>query len=232
MRTYLDASEISLLEQAATNLRDKLLITLLFHLACRISEALSLTVEDIDVEHGTVMIKHLKARVKLSCTECGVRLGRSHTFCPGCGMKIARAQVEQQQRHRQRVLHVDLGTLHMLEEYIQRGGPVLRDGKRLVFGINRHRAWQIVKDCAQKAGLPKLVNPETGRVHNISPHRLRDSFAVMAVQRDDSTDSVRMLQEWLGHANIGTTMRYRKVAGEELKAWYDDLWPRKEESSG
>jgi integrase/recombinase XerD len=55
---------------------------------------------------------------------------------------------------------------------------------------------------------------------------------VMAVQRDDSTDGVRMLQEWLGHANIGTTMRYRKVAGQELKDWYEKLWPRKEESNG
>ena len=54
----------------------------------------------------------------------------------------------------------------------------------------------------------------------------------MAVQRDDSTDSIRMLQEWLGHASIGTTMRYRKVAGQELKDWYEKLWPRKEGSNG
>ena len=114
----------------------------------------------------------------------------------------------------------------------RRGGPVLRDEKRLIFGVNRHRAWQIVKDCAEKAGLPKLVNPETGRVHNVSPHRLRDCFAVMAVHHDDSTDGVRMLQEWLGHTHIGTTMRYRKVAARELKDWYEKLWPRKEEGNG
>ena len=58
------------------------------------------------------------------------------------------------------------------------------------------------------------------------------SVAVMAVQQNDSTDSIRMLQEWLGHANIGTTMRYRKVAGQELKGWYEKLWPRKEGSNG
>ena len=102
----------------------------------------------------------------------------------------------------------------------------------LIFGINRHRSWQIIRQCAEKAGLSKLINPETGRVHNVSPHRLRDCFAVMAVQKNDSTDGVRMLQEWLGHANIGTTMRYRKVAGQELKDWYEKLWSRKEESNG
>jgi integrase/recombinase XerD len=61
-------------------------------------------------------------------------------------------------------------------------------------------------------------------VHNVSPHRLRDAFAVMAVHRDDSTDSVRTLQEQLGHASIGTTLRHRKVADEELKDWYMRLW--------
>ena len=131
-----------------------------------------------------------------------------------------------------RTLPLDTGTVVMLKEYIDRGGPVTKDGKVLLFGINRHRAWQIVKDCAEKAGLPNLINAETGRVHGVSPHRLRDAFAVMAVQQDDSTDGVRMLQEWLGHANIGTTMRYRKVAGQELKEWYDKLWSRKEASDG
>ena len=94
----------------------------------------------------------------------------------------------------------------------------------MLFGITRGRAWQVVKECADRAGLGRLVNPETGRVHHVSPHRLRDAFAVMAVQHDDSTDSIRMLQEQLGHANIGTTMRYRKVAGQELREWYQSLW--------
>jgi len=169
---------------------------------------------------------------KLSCTGCGQRLGRSHTFCPKCGSKVEKTQIEQQERHRQRVLPIDSKTLGMLKDYIRRGGPVIRNGKKLLFGINRHRAWQIVGACAERANLPKLVNPETGRLRGISPHRLRDGFAVMAVQQDDSTDGIRMLQEWLGHASIGTTMRYRKVAGQELKDWYEKLWPRKEGSNG
>ncbi|MBI4284746.1 MAG: tyrosine-type recombinase/integrase, partial [Chloroflexi bacterium] len=89
MKTYLEPSEIVSLEKAADNLRDRLLIRLLFHLGCRISEALGLEVKDIDFEAGTVTIQHLKSRIHLSCPECSARLGKSHAFCPKCGVKVA-----------------------------------------------------------------------------------------------------------------------------------------------
>ena len=224
MKTYLEPEEVIMLENETTNLRDRLLIHTLFRLGCRVSEALALKVEDIDFTQGTITIKHLKARLKLSCTECGQRLGKSHTFCPGCGSKVGKTQIEQQEHRRQRALPIDSETLSLLKDYIRRGGPVLRDDKRLIFGINRHRAWQIVRDCAEKAGLPKLVNPETGGIHNVSPHRLRDAFAVRAVKIDDSGDGLRLLQEHLGHQSFNTTAKYRKVSGKEHHDWYQRLW--------
>lgn len=137
-------------------------------------------------------------------------------------MKLAK----EQEHRRQRVLPVDSQTLDMLKEYVQRNGPVARDGRRLIFGINRHRAWQIVKECAEKARLPKVVNPETGRVHNVSPHKLRDAFAVHAVKLDDSGDGLRLLQEHLGHQSFNTTAKYRKVSGQEHREWYQKLWKK------
>lgn len=47
MKAYLEPKEIERLENTAINLRDRLLIRLLFHLGCRISEALAIRVEDI-----------------------------------------------------------------------------------------------------------------------------------------------------------------------------------------
>lgn len=219
------------MEKAATNLRDRLLIRLLFRLGCRISEALALRVGDIDFARGTVTIEHLKARIKLSCPKCESRLSKTHCYCPGCGASVKNTLTKEHEHRRVRTPPVDSDTLEMLRGYIERGGPVARGSSMLVFGINRHRAWQVIKDCADRADLGELLNPETGRVHGVSPHRLRDSFAVMAVKQDDSTDGIRMLQEWLGHASIGTTMRYRKVAGRELKQWYQKLWRREERSS-
>jgi len=223
VKAYLELEEVRRLEQAATCLRDRLLIRLLFHLGCRISEALSLKVEDIDFDRGMVTILHLKSRLKLSCPHCQARLGKSHRFCPRCGTEVAVPVARAQESQRRRTLFLDAETLEMLHNFIRRDAT-----KGLIFGINRHRAWQIIRECADRAGLPPLVNPETGKVHGVSPHKLRDAFAVMAVQRDDSTDSVRMLQEQLGHVNIGTTMRYRKVAGKELRDWYSRLWERRD----
>ncbi len=225
-KAYLEDHDIEKLERAATNMRDLLLIRILFHLGCRVSEALSLQVDDIDFVQGTVRIQHLKTRINLACPECSARLGKSHSFCPKCGVAINTMVAKEQEHRRIRTLPLDKETLKILKDYIRRGGPVNRKGKKLIFGINRHRAWQIVKECAQRAGLPKLINPETGRVHNVSPHRLRDAFAVHAVKLDDSGDGLRLLQEHLGHVSFNTTAKYRKVAGEELKGWYKKLWSK------
>jgi len=223
-RVYLEPVEIEKLEEAAEYLRDRLLIRLLFHLGCRISEALGVTVGDLDLARGTVTIQHLKTRIQFSCPKCGVRLSKSHRFCPGCGLKVEKAVEQEKEHQRLRTLPIDKSTVVMLKEYIRRDGPVSRNGKKSLFDISRHRAWQIVKDCAQRAALPRLINPETGKVHNVSPHKLRDAFAVHAVKLDDSGDGLRMLQEHLGHRSITTTMRYRKVSGEEQKEWYEKLW--------
>jgi integrase/recombinase XerD len=225
-KAYLEPEEIAMMETTAANLRDKLLIRVLFHVGCRISEALSIESKNIDFSEGTLTIEHLKARIRLSCSQCRARLGKAHTFCPKCGAKVEKAVAEERERRRMRTLPLDQETLDLLRDYIRRGGTVNRNGKQLVFGINRHRGWQVITKCAERAGLGKLVNVETGKVHNVSPHRLRDALAVMAVKRDDSTDAIRMLQEQLGHASIATTMRYRKVAGQELKNWYQKLWEK------
>jgi len=226
MKTYLEPGEISLLENTTSNMRDRLLIRVLFHLGCRVSEALALAIEDIDFDHGAITIQHLKANLRLSCPECGQKLGRTHIFCPKCGIKVTKAQVEQLEHRRQRVLPVDGETLGMLKNYISRGGPVLKQGKKLIFGINRHRAWQIIKECAEKSGLPRLVNSDSGKAHNVSPHRLRDAFAVHAAKLDDSGDGLRLLQEHLGHQSFNTTAKYRKISGKEHQEWYQRLWAK------
>ena len=222
MKAYLEPEEIERLEQGAEYLRDRLLIHLLFHLGCRISEALGIKTSDIDFKQGLVTIQHLKQRIKLTCPKCGARLGRAHKFCPVCGQKVEKAVTSEKEHRKFRTLPLDEATMQMLKEYLGRGGA--NSKSKLLFELSRHRAWQIIRDCAEKARLPRLVNAESGKTHNVSPHRLRDAFAVHAVKLDDSGDGIRLLQEHLGHQSIVTTMKYRKVSGEEQREWYEKLW--------
>ncbi len=221
-KAYLEPEDVLKLEQSAEYLRDRLLIRVLFHLGCRVSEALGIKKSDIDFNQGLVTIQHLKQRIRFSCPECDARLSKSHKFCPVCGHKINKAVINEKEHRKFRVLPVDEETLTLFKEYFNRNGA--NPKTKLVFDLSRHRAWQIVKECAIRAGLPRLVNSESGKTHNVSPHKLRDAFAVMAVKQNDSGDGLRLLQEHLGHQSITTTMKYRKISGEEQKEWYEKLW--------
>ena len=224
MKTYLEIEDIEAMERTAGCLRNRLLIRLLYRLACRVSEALAIKLGDIDFDRATITIVHLKTRIRLSCPKCRAALAKKHQFCPGCGVQVDEVTKRQRERRRIRVLPIDRQTLKMLEDYIGANRSSEGDGSMPLFNLNQHRAWQIVRDCARKSGLSDLINPETGRVRGISPHRLRDAFSVHAMKLDDSGDALRLLQEHLGHASFNTTARYRKVAGEEHRRWYNRLW--------
>ena len=221
--SYLTFEHIDSIIETTINYRDRLLMLLLSRTGCRVSEALSITVDDIDLTSKLLTIKHLKRRIKLACPECSARLSHNSNFCPGCGNKINETtKLKLEQRHR-RLIPIDDETLVKLEEYIDRGGLVDRNGRSMLFGINRHRVWQIIKECAVKAGLPRLINPDTGKMHTVSPHSFRVAFTVHWIQANDSTESLKALQEHLGHQNFATTMRYRKMNLEERRKYYDNI---------
>ena len=111
MKAYLELCDIDQMEGQAACLRDKLLILLLFRLGCRVSEALAMTVDDVDFAQGTVTIQHLKAGTRLSCPQCGARLGKSHTFCPRCGNRVEQALIQEHEHRRMRTLPLDGETM-------------------------------------------------------------------------------------------------------------------------
>ena len=47
-------------------------------------------------------------------------LSKSHRFCPGCGVKIDQAVVNEKEHQRFRTLPIDEETLAMLRDYIKR----------------------------------------------------------------------------------------------------------------
>jgi integrase/recombinase XerD len=205
--------DVERLEEEAPSLRDRLLIRILFRCGPLVSEALRLRVEDVDFVGGGLRIEEVKTRVELACARCGGRLARSHAFCPGCGARAVRPRVTERALRRSRVVPLDAGTLELLREYVERGGPVLRDGELFLFEIARGRVRQIVRECARRARLRPLVDPDTGKRREVTPQRLREAFAVMQLRRDGSRNGARRLRRLMGHSRMAATMRYRRLAG-------------------
>lgn len=82
-------------------------------------------------------------------------------------------------------------------------------GKR----FTRQGFWKIVKRYAAIAGITMTL----------SPHKLRHSFATHLLR---GGADLRAVQAMLGHADLGTTEIYTRVAQDHVRAAYDKAHPR------
>lgn len=122
---------------------------------------------------------------------------------------------------RERIVPVGRIALHCLTEYLERGRPVLAGGyggKSLFVNrrgerLTRQAFWKMLKGYAKTAGVNK----------KLSPHTLRHSFATHMLENGAD---LRVVQELLGHADIGTTQIYTRITHKRLREVYDFSHPR------
>lgn len=76
----------------------------------------------------------------------------------------------------------------------------------------RTRAWRLVKDVMEAAGIHQL---------SASPKGLRHAFGVHAVR---SGVPLNLVQKWLGHEDIATTAIYTNVLGPEEQEIAARMW--------
>jgi integrase/recombinase XerD len=125
---------------------------------------------------------------------------------------------------KQRLVPLGEAAVAALRSYVEGERPhFLRPGPGAItdavfltrFGrrMTRQSFWKILGAYARAAGIRK----------EISPHKLRHSFATHMVERGAD---LRAVQAMLGHADIGTTEIYTHLSRAHLRSVYDRFHPR------
>ncbi len=175
-------------EAAATSIRDRALLELLYACGLRIGEALGLDRDDLSLEGAYVRV-----------------IGKGD---------------------RERLVPVGEPALDALGRWIDEVRPAWLVRSRaaraprdpLFVGtrgarMGRMAAWRAIQRAATLAGLPE----------HVTPHTLRHSFATHLLE---GGADLRVVQELLGHASIGTTQLYTHLTGERIRQVYARAHPR------
>ncbi len=163
--------------------RNKAMIELAYASGLRVSELVSLKLQDLHLDVGFVQVH-------------------------GKGNK-------------ERIVPVGEIAIDSLNEYINNNrNQLIKKHSDIVFvngrdggQISRQGFFLIIKAKVKEAGINK----------EISPHKLRHSFASHLLK--NGVD-LRLIQELLGHENISTTERYTHIQNDDLIKTYEFAHPR------
>jgi integrase/recombinase XerD len=179
-------------------LRDRALLEILYGTGARISEAVGMDIDDLelvedDAVGSTVLLRGKGSKERIvpvgsfarEAVQAYVVRGRPELVAtgsnPGKGATTERA-----------------GALFLNA----RGGR-----------LSRQSAWAVIVKAAERAGITAEV----------SPHTLRHSFATHLLE---GGADVRVVQELLGHASVTTTQVYTLVTVDSLREVYAAAHPR------
>jgi len=184
--------DASMIEDDAISLRNKAILELLYSTGGRVSEIVGINLVDftqVSASDSTINVVKLR----------------------GKGSK-------------ERVVPIGSFGVKALDDYLVRVRPSLVNksakGKSEALFLNqrgtrisRQSAWQIVVDCAKRAGLGD----------GISPHVFRHSFATHLL---DGGADIRVVQELLGHSSVTTTQIYTLITIDKIRESYSLAHPR------
>jgi integrase/recombinase XerD len=122
---------------------------------------------------------------------------------------------------KERLVPVGRPALAAVREYLRSARPqLLRSGMSAYLFLGRRGMklgrigfWQVLKKYGKQANLRG----------ELSPHKLRHSFATHLLERGADLRSVQLM---LGHADIATTQIYTHVVQDRLKRIYKEHHPR------
>jgi len=152
LKGYLEPAQVERVI-AVANPRDALLVRIPWRTGIRVSELISIRIQDIDFDNRAIVIKVLKMRKRDGKT------------------------IE-----RRRVVPIDQGTLDMVGEYLKWRARFPYKGD-LLFPITRQRVDQIFWQLGRRAGIKEIGDPAVSKHRKLHPHVLRHSFAIHCIKR-------------------------------------------------
>lgn len=185
------------------SLRDRALLEVLYGCGARVSEAIGLDIDDIDL---------------------GPRGGAGGGAGPGGEDEAAPGAVVRLfgKGSKERIVPLGRYAADALDAWLVRGRPAFATkgrGTPAIFlnqrggRLSRQSAWSVIQRAAEAADLSG----------HVSPHTLRHSFATHLL---DGGADVRVVQELLGHASVTTTQIYTLVTVRHLREVYAQAHPR------
>ena len=196
LRGYFEEGQRKAIFEAAQNHRDKVLIRLLWITGRRISEILNVKICEINFQDNQISFHIEKKTHKVN----GVR----------------------QKKDLVRLKPIDIKTSIMLKAYVNEVG--LRSDQYLFesefkpgYPITRQRAFEIVRNCALKAGITKVGSTAP------HPHHFRHSYAIDMAKKLKTPGDLRKLQMIMEHANLAVTEQYLQFADWELREMVEEI---------
>ncbi|HXQ25789.1 MAG TPA: tyrosine-type recombinase/integrase [Candidatus Acidoferrales bacterium] len=232
----LNESQVQRLIAATRTLRERALVELFYATGCRLSEAIHLKVEDLDLDARTARIlgKLGKARIVLLTKNAaealrgyiGDRRGgfvfRQERPVPmGClttqngkWLALWHDYGGQKPRRRRKYLgsveQLPYGTARRMHQELLNSCNLIRPHRNCP--LSKMAVQTVIKKVANRAGLKK-----------VTPHTLRRTFAT---HLHDHGASVEVIQALMGHVWIQTTMKYARISTDRLANTFERCHPR------
>ncbi len=221
---FLSEEEVeSLLNQAAGDKspegqRDRAMLELLYATGLRVSELVSLNLQDINLQEGYIrcMGKGSKERIAYMYPRAAEVLRSYMTAARPVFVAPTSAAPKNLSRNHSNSSSEKSAVSNGASANSKRTATteekalfVNQRGDRLT----RQWVWTTLKTCARKASLDKPI----------TPHILRHSFATHMLR---GGASLRHVQELLGHSSITTTQVYTHLTTEHMRQQYDRSHPR------
>lgn len=163
--------------------RDTAMLEVIYSGGLRISEALNLNFEDLNMGQGIIKVKGKGKKERIAALGEPAKNALDNYF----KVRAIRSSI----------------TIPAVPVFINKHGNRLSA-----------RSFQrFFKNYLMTAGLP----------HDMTPHKLRHSFATHLL---NAGADLRSVQELLGHANLSTTQIYTHISSERLKVVYNQAHPR------